>query len=125
MDFALVLVKMLEIMTKLILLACAITCISYSAAVCQSQPKQERDSASQTPYENKDSRFYQNDMIKLKPSEIPEAIKQTLKNDEFKGWESGTMFKSPDGQVYLLQMGKGDKARVYRFDPNGKSVRGN
>lgn len=112
-------------MTKLITMACAITCISFCAAFGQSQPTQERDSASQTPYENKDSRFYQNDMIKLKPAEIPEAIKQTLKNDEFKGWESGTMFKSPDGQVYLLQMGKGEKAKVYRFDPHGKAVRGN
>lgn len=98
-------------------------CATISFA--QSNDPHKTDTASQAPYENKDSRFYQNEMIRLKQDEIPEAVKQTLKNDVFKGWESGTMFKSPDGEIYLLEMGEGDRAKVYRFDSHGKAVRGN
>jgi hypothetical protein len=64
-------------------------------------------------------------MVKVMAADVPEQIKETLKSGEYKGWEKGQMFRSNDGQVYLLAMGKGSGAKEYRFDPQGKAIRGN
>lgn len=109
---------------KRIIISLSVT-FFVTVAFAQSKDEHKTDTASQAPYENKDSRFYQNEMIQLKPDEIPDAVKQTLKKNAFKGWESGTLFKSPDGETYLLTMGEGDRAKIFRFDSQGKVIKGN
>jgi len=107
---------------KTIILATIITGIGISAFAQEVQPKS--DSTTQTPYENKVNIQYQkqDDMIALSAADVPKPIKKTLKQSQYRGWEQGSIFRTPDGKVYEVQMDN-DKKRIYRFDAEGHVIK--
>ncbi|MEO8473734.1 MAG: hypothetical protein ABI477_16155 [Chryseolinea sp.] len=113
-------------MKKFIIPACCITLISLSTAFAQTNRVTEKDSVeSQIPYESKNNQLFQNDLVLVTNADIPEKLKQTLKKKEFKGWESGRVFRSSNGDRYTVEIETSEKkTKVYRFDEHGKLVKG-
>ncbi|MEJ1237192.1 hypothetical protein WBG78_03625 [Chryseolinea sp. T2] len=108
---------------KSLLLLMALGGASY-VAHAQTDAQHKGDTTTQAPYENKVDNLYrqQEDMVEIKPEDIPQELKTTLKQSRYQGWEQGSLTRSSDGKVYELHMNKGKKMKVYRFDGQGKLV---
>jgi len=63
------------------------------------------------------------DMLKIQQSEMPDNLKATLQNAQYKGWENGTLYRTKGGDGYLIEMKDGNRTQVHRFDANGKPQR--
>lgn len=102
----------------------SVLCLT-TAAHAQSDNIQDRsDSASQIPYENKDDVLYKriSEYSPVKPEDVPQALRTTLKQRRYSGWQKGQLLQAADNKTYELRMGAGDKAVVYHFDANGKAI---
>lgn len=108
---------------KRLILSILITGAGY-ATYAQSKAQQKGDTTTQAPYENKDDNAYrqQTEMVAVSAEDLPEALQTTLKQSRYRGWEQGTMMRSPDGSVYEFRINRGKSVKVYRFDAQGKSV---
>jgi hypothetical protein len=81
--------------------------------------KQTDPEAKNLPQDNQ----YTKDHVKITSGEIPAEVKRTLESGtQFQGWERGTFYKSKSGNLYTLEITKGDTTRTYRFDSSGKPV---
>ena len=81
----------------------------------QSDNARQRDAASQN--QNQD---YTKDMVKIQQADLPENVRTTLKGNQYKGWESGTIYRSKNGDGYLIETKDGNRTQVHRFDANGR-----
>lgn len=79
------------------------------------QPQQ-----SQQPDQN-----YRKDMSKIKSSEVPANLKQTLSGSQYSGWEQGTIYRSKNNDAYVLEMNTNGQTQVHRFGADGKPSRDN
>lgn len=61
------------------------------------------------------------DMVKISEDEIPSAMVNALKGDDYKG-ESKTFYRSKDGDSYLVEIRDGNTTHSYRFDKQGKPI---
>jgi hypothetical protein len=106
---------------KTSLLSTFIICITVSAFAQDAQ--QRGDSTSQTPYENKvNAQFQKLDMVPVSVEDVPKALKKTLKQSQYRGWEQGTILRTPDGKIYQLQLDNTQKS-IYRFDAQGNAIK--
>lgn len=64
----------------------------------------------------------QDDKEKIKPEELPDAVKTTLNGDEYKGWLVETAYKIKSKDVYEIELKKGAETKTLRFDKEGKVV---
>lgn len=96
-----------------------------STAVLAQDPTTQTDSTTQTPYENKNEMSFQklDDMTLVAPGDIPEGLLTTLKSAEYTGWEKNELYRSSDGHIYELRVGKGKKAKRYQFDAQGIPIK--
>jgi hypothetical protein len=62
----------------------------------------------------------QNDKLKIKKEELPEAAKKTLEGDAFKGWSVVNVYKVKNGQEYEVELKKENASQVIKFDKDGK-----
>lgn len=79
------------------------------------QPTEQQQSPEQTP-----SQDYTKDMVKIKSEELPEAVKQTLAAPQYQGWESSTIYRSRNNDMYIVEIGSGTEAKTHRFGADGK-----
>jgi hypothetical protein len=56
----------------------------------------------------------------LNQDQIPAELRQTLGSSQYRGWESGTIYRNQAGDMYSLQMNEGSNHKTYYFDKNGK-----
>lgn len=61
------------------------------------------------------------DMVKISEDEIPNAMVNALKGDDYKG-ESKTFYRSKNGDSYLVEIRDGNTTHSYRFDKQGKPI---
>lgn len=83
---------------------------------------QDTTRTKQTPTQQPSDRM-KDDMkgwTKVSNTDVPEALRTTLSGSQYRGWESGTIYKNPAGDTYSLQMGTGTQMKTYYFDKNGK-----
>jgi len=73
-----------------------------------------------TPGQTKTPR--QSEMTRVKSSEIPASLRQTLQGAEYKGWENSTLYRSPNSDLYTIDISDANRTRSYRFDKNGKRL---
>jgi hypothetical protein len=64
----------------------------------------------------------QDDREKIKPEELPEAVKTTLNGDEYKGWLVQTAYRIKSKDLYEVEVKKGAETKTIRFDKDGKVV---
>ena len=108
---------------KRLILSLLIAGACYTA-YAQGKAQQKGDTTSQAPYENKDDNAYrqQSEMVAVSADDLPEPLQTTLKQSRYRGWEHGTMMRTPDGSVYEFRLNKGKNVKVYRFDAQGKPI---
>lgn len=98
---------------------------AQSTQPTQSTPPSQSSQPSQTsPSDNARQRDadqnYTKDMVKVQQSEIPENLRTTLGGSQYKGWENGTVYRSKNGDGYLVEIKDGNRTQVHRFDANGR-----
>src|SRR5688500_663863 len=115
-------------MKKFMILLVSMLAIGMAAANAQS-PAPEPDTlkeAKQTDPEAKNlpqDTHYTKDQIKITSKEIPAGVKRTLEaSTQYEGWERASIYKNKSGNLYMLEITKGDTTHTYRFDSAGKPV---
>lgn len=81
------------------------------------QPPQQTQSPEQEP-----STDYSKDMVKITATDLPDAVKQTLAAPQYQGWESSTIYRSKNNDMYIVEIGSGAEAKSFRFGPDGKPL---
>ncbi|MCE7060012.1 hypothetical protein [Dyadobacter sp. CY343] len=110
-------------MKKLIVSAFTLTLISFASVQAQTA---EKDAAQQT--ETTTSTTKKNakeDKVAVKPEDLPEGIKKTIKSDDFAGWTVKKAFLVTDQkntQYYELQVAKGSESARVKLDKDGNNV---
>ena len=60
--------------------------------------------------------------VKIKPEQLPEAVKTTLKGDDYKGWTAYTAYHDTVKNMYEVELRKGSETKSVKFDADGKKV---
>lgn len=68
---------------------------------------------------------YRKDMSKIKSSEVPANLNETLNGSQYSGWEQGTIYRSKNNDAYVLEMNTNGQTQVHRFGADGKPLRDN
>jgi len=101
--------KVLFIVAGLVCMA-SVTFAQDSTRTQQQSPEQEQ------------TQSYTKDMVKITVPDLPEAVKQTLSAPQYQGWESSTIYRSKNNDMYVIEMGKGTEAKTFRFGADGKPI---
>lgn len=72
--------------------------------------------------EQAQSQDYTKDMTKIKSTDLPDAVKQTLAAPQYQGWESAPIYRSKNNDMYVVQLGTGTEAKTFRFGADGKPI---
>jgi len=105
-------------MKKLIVSALALTLISFASVQANTTSEisiQERSAAVSDKQEK----------VAVKPEDLPEGIKKTIKGEEFAGWKvtSAFLITAPDKtQYYELNVKNGSESARVKLDKDGKNV---
>jgi hypothetical protein len=67
------------------------------------------------------SQFRKN-LIRIKPSELPEGVRKRLKHPAYKGWEKATISRNQSSTVYTVEFQEPNKTRIYQFDKYGQQL---
>lgn len=105
-------------MKKIILVLVGSLC--FSAMTLQAQTPTQKDTTNKSQSQN-----YRQDMIVIKSSEVPASLRTTLGETKYKGWESGTVYRSKNNDGYVLEVkdaNNNNKITTYRFDAQGKAI---
>ena len=62
------------------------------------------------------------DRVKIKTEELPEGVKTALSADAYKGWTVVSAYKVKNGEVYEVELKKGDTSQTLKFDKDGKVI---
>lgn len=71
----------------------------------------------------KDQANFKKDMIVIPSAEVPASLRSTLQGSQYKGWESGTIYRNQSSDMFMVEMRDGNQTRIYRFDQNGKAIK--
>lgn len=108
-------------MKKLVVSALALTLISFASVQAQTanqttEKHAEHQQAQKADKENK---------VAVKPEDLPEGVKNTIKSDQFSGWtvKKAFLVTEPDKtQYYELQVANGSQSARVKLDKDGKNV---
>jgi hypothetical protein len=92
-----------------------------TATFAQDSTRTQQPQTQQSP-EQTQTQNYSKDMIKIKSNDLPEAVKQTLAAPQYQGWESSTVYRSKNSDMYFIEMGTGAQAKTFRFGADGKPI---
>jgi predicted NAD/FAD-dependent oxidoreductase len=108
------------IVMKKIILISAISTLSIGISMAQ-----VRDSSKVTTRQSDGQLIAQPqpDLIKLKTSDIPSELRQTLQKSKYKGWENSMIYKQKSTNEYIVEIMENGKAKTYRFNEEGKPVK--
>jgi hypothetical protein len=110
-------------MKKVMLTLAGMLFISLVAVNAQDSTRTTQPSVSQPSTTQQPSQDYQQrDMVKVKSNEVPASLRSTLQGSEYKGWESGTIYRSKSNDNYTVEIGEGTTKKTYRFDKSGKRI---
>ena len=61
--------------------------------------------------------------VKIKPEELPEAVKKALTADEYKGWTVANAYMYKESLAYEVEVKKGEEMKTFKFDKEGKLLK--
>ncbi|MGC3945448.1 MAG: hypothetical protein QM762_13195 [Chryseolinea sp.] len=88
------------------------------------QQPQSQSQQPQSPNQQPSDQFNVKDYSEVKSSDVPSSLRTTLQEDQYKGWESGKLYRQNNGQGYYLSTGTGTTTKNYYFDKDGKAMKG-
>ena len=86
----------------------------------QNLPQQDQPQQDQV---QQDQANFKKDMVVIQPTEVPASLRSTLQGSQYKGWESGTIYRNQSSDMFMVEMRDGNQTKIYRFDQNGKAVK--
>ena len=104
-------------MKKLIVSAFALTLISFASV--------QANTPLNTSKENITVLNHTQEKVSVKPEELPDGIKKTIRGEEFTGWKvtSAFLITAPDKtQYYELNVKNGKESARVKLDKDGKNV---
>ena len=102
------------------LFAAGLLFFGASAAFAQQDTTSQRRPAQSDNARQKEDANYTKDMVKIQPSELPENVRATLQAGQYKGWESGNVYKTKNDDGYLVEIKDGSRKTVHRFNADGR-----
>jgi hypothetical protein len=60
------------------------------------------------------------DKVKIKPEELPDAVKTALSAPDYTGWQISNAYKITDQDAYEVELKNGAEVKVVKFDKDGK-----
>ena len=108
-------------MKKLVVSALALTLISFASVQAQTTEKSESHATHQATTQ-KDGK---EEKVAVKPEDLPEGIKKTIKGEEFSGWtvkKAYLVTEEGNKQYYELQVAKGNESARVKLDKDGRNV---
>lgn len=106
-------------MKKLIFIVAGMLLMATATFAQDSTSVQPTPSPEQTQTESQD---YTKDMTKIKSTDLPDAVKQTLAAPQYQGWENAPIYRSKNNDMYVVQLGTGTEAKTFRFGADGKPI---
>ena len=64
----------------------------------------------------------QEDKMKIKSEELPEAVKKSLEAQEYRGWLIDAAYHVKSTDSYEVELKNGAEAKTVKFDKDGKKV---
>lgn len=58
--------------------------------------------------------------VKIKPEELPDAVKTALSAPDYTGWQISNAYKITDQDAYEVELKNGAEVKVVKFDKDGK-----
>lgn len=117
--------KRTQIMKKLIVSALAMTLISFASVQATAQTTESAQTETKQETTTKTTTTSKEDKVAVKPEDLPEGIKKTIKGEEFSGWTVKKAFLVKEGAktpYYELQVAKGSESARVRLDKDGNNV---
>ncbi|HEY5916843.1 MAG TPA: hypothetical protein VIU13_05555 [Chryseolinea sp.] len=71
---------------------------------------------SQTPAAQQDEK------VKIKPEELPEAVKKALEMQDYRGWLVDAAYKDSKTENYEVHLKNGAETKIVKFNKDGKKV---
>lgn len=113
-------------MKKLVISALALSLISFASVQAQTANQTTEDHAAHKEATvEKAAKSDKDDKVAVKPEDLPEGIKNTIKSDQFSGWtvKKAFLVTEPDKtQYYELQVANGGQSARVKLDKNGRNV---
>lgn len=103
-------------------------CSMFSITIALAQTKEPIKDSTKVTTRQSDGALIaqpQPDLIKLKASEIPASLRQTLQKPKYKGWENSMIYKQESTNEYILEILENGKAKTYRFNSEGEPLKKN
>lgn len=66
--------------------------------------------------------FVQQEKVKIKAEELPDAVKKTLGTEEYTGWTVDTAYKYTADNSYEVTLKNGTETKTVKFDKEGKKI---
>jgi hypothetical protein len=64
----------------------------------------------------------QDEKVKIKSEELPEAVKKSLEAQEYKGWLINAAYQDKKAETYEVELKNGAETKIVKFDKEGKKV---
>ena len=109
-------------MKKLIVSAMAVSLISFASVQANAQTT---ESTQETTTKVTTATQQKEDKVAVKPEDLPDGIKKTIKGEEFSGWTVKKAFLIKEGeskQYYELQVARGSESARVKLDKDGNNV---
>jgi hypothetical protein len=61
--------------------------------------------------------------IKMLREEVPPFLQKILREEKYRGWENGGVYRNDQGTMFRVEVMDGMKIQTYYFDNNGSLIR--
>ena len=111
-------------MKKLIVSAFAMALISFASVQANAQTTEAAQTETKQETTTKTTTTSKEDKVAVKPENLPDGIKKTIKGEDFSGWTVKKAFLVKEGETeyYELQVAKGSESARVKLDKNGNNV---
>jgi hypothetical protein len=69
--------------------------------------------------------FSEENAVKLQREEIPLFLQNTLRSEQFRGWENGAVYRNIETNEYRVDVVDGMRKETFFFDKNGTLLKSN
>jgi hypothetical protein len=90
----------------------------------QNQTGSNQSDDRRSSYSNTDtgSTWKDEDRVIITTDQLPVSLRTTLSDDQYKGWETSSMYKNRSTNEYMVQIKDGSNVKTYYFDKDGKAI---
>jgi hypothetical protein len=81
----------------------------------------EQHPSMQAPGEGS-SQYSSGQRVRIPASQVPTALRQTLKDPQYNGWENSTVYFDKSSNQYSVEVMDGNNLKTYNFDQSGKAI---